>query len=49
MKDFMSEYGWLVVVGVIIVIAVAMSTPFGSAVKDAILQFVEKFSNAVSI
>ena len=48
MKDFFSEYGWLIIAGAIIIIVLLFTTPFGKAITDSIGGFVTKFSDKVT-
>ena len=47
MDDFLKKYGWVVVGGVLIVIAILFAEVFGQEVADAIKTFVETFSTYV--
>lgn len=44
MDDFFSKYGWLIVVAIIIIIAIAMASPVGGAIKANVLSFVSDFA-----
>ena len=48
MKDFFSEYGWLIIAGVIIIMVLVFATPFGRAITDSIGQFVSGFATKVN-
>ena len=48
MDDFFSKYGWVVAVGVIVSIVIAMMTPVGSAIQTQVVSFVNDFASKVS-
>lgn len=48
MKDFFSEYGWVVAVGVILVIVIAMQTPLGQVIQTQVTGFINKFAGNVN-
>lgn len=47
MDDFFNKYGWIVVSGILIVIAIMFAQVFGQAVCDSIEAFVEAFATHV--
>ena len=44
MKDFFSEYGWIVAIAVLIAIVIAMQTPLGTALKNSITTIIADFT-----
>ena len=48
MKDFFSEYGWLIIAGAIIILVLMFTTPFGTAITDSIAKFVGGFANKIN-
>lgn len=49
MKDFFSEYGWVVAVGVILVIVIAMQTPIGKSIETQITTFITNFAGKIAL
>ena len=47
MKDFFSEYGWIVAIAVLIAIVIAMQTPLGEMLMNSITQIISDFTNCV--
>lgn len=47
MKDFFSEYGWIIAIAVLIAIVIAMQTPLGTALQNSITQIISDFTNQV--
>lgn len=48
MKDFFSEYGWLIIAGAIIILVLMFTTPFGQAITQSIAKFVTDFAAKVN-
>lgn len=48
MKDFFSEYGWLIIAGAIIILVLMFTTPFGDAITRSISNFVVRFADKVN-
>lgn len=46
MKDFFSEYGFLALAAIVVVILIAMASPVGAKIKEYVLSLVGKFGNA---
>ena len=47
MDDFFNKYGWVIVGGVLIVIAILFAEIFGQEVCDSIKSFVDAFATYV--
>lgn len=47
MKDFFSEYGWLIIAGAIIILVLMFTTPFGQAITQSISNFVARFAGKI--
>lgn len=48
MKDFFSEYGWVVIVGIVIAGVIVFATPFGQSIQTAVTSFITSFSSKVT-
>ena len=49
MDDFFSKYGWVVAVGVVITIVIAMMSPVGQTIKTSVLDFINDMADKLDL
>ena len=47
-KETLSNYGWVVICIIVLVIMIALATPFGNFVRDAVAAATNAFGGAVA-
>ena len=45
MKSFLEEYGFAILAAIVVIVLILMASPVGQAIKAALLNVVEKFTN----
>lgn len=48
MKAFLEEYGFVILIAIVIILLIVMATPVGNSIKASILGLVDRFSNTAT-
>ena len=48
MKTFLEEYGFVILIAIVIILLIVMATPVGNSIKASVLSLVDRFSGTVT-
>ena len=48
MKAFLEEYGFVILIAIVIILLIVMATPVGNSIKASILGLVDRFSGTAT-